>query len=112
MSAQVIAHPALLAQKRRQKALRKKKEQKLLACTTRYLKYLITVLDLMLAFPKDHPLGPRSFEERKGMGERLTMYRNELQRRDQRRDEQNAQLEAQRLSQRVNQLQHKFRKAG
>lgn len=107
MSAQIIAHPALLAQKRRHKARKQRAERRVLSCSTRYLKYLIEVLCLMMALPKEHPLAPVSHEEKRGMGERLTLYRNELQRRDAR--DANP-LHAKRPTQRVDQLQTKFRK--
>lgn len=109
MSAQIIAHPALLAQKRRHKARKQRAERRLLSCSTRYLKYLIDVLSLMMSFPKGHPLAPSGHEEKRGMGERLTLYRNELHRRDARDA---APLQAKRLTQRVDQLQTKFRKVG
>lgn len=108
MTAQIIAHPSLLAQKRRKVADKKQRsEQKFLRCTTRHLKYLIEVMGLMLDLPKDHPLGVPARGERRAMGERLHMYRDELARRDAR---DNAPLNADRLSQRVNNLQSKFRK--
>lgn len=109
MSAQIIAHPALLAQKRRQKSKRQKAEQKLLSCTTRHLKYLIEVLSLMMKLPETHPMGASGHDQKRAMGDRLNLFRNELQRRD-KRDA--APLDTKRLSQRVDQLQTKFRKVG
>ena len=83
MTAQIIAHPALLAQKRRKAAESAKLTQKaFLRCTTRYLKFMIETLELMLDMPKDHEMGIRERAERRAMGERLNLYRTELAQRD------------------------------